>query len=253
VTYVVIFAVIALMLALVWLTIKASKPVKPHLVDAPALTRFELSICPDQFRMSYIDVESLTVEDRTQNIHVEESAAHAGPLTTQLNTLITSNYILKVPALSPELAFTEHALQRDSIHIRIRYAGQATWQAVFSPDLLPPNVGLLIDGVRKLALDFAQRTSVPAPEPSTALDTITARVRVDLSGTIYFNDSCVSLNELTHELNRLPPGADEVWLYREANWQNESTPEAEAVAHDTLERLLTHRLIIRVFGKNFDA
>jgi hypothetical protein len=250
----VIFVVIVLMLALVWYTIKASRPNVTRAAAAPPLTRFELHICPGEFHISYVDVESLTIGDRELHLRFEESASRAGVLPTQIDALIASNFILKAPAPTPELAFTEHAMQRDSIHIRIRYAGQPTWQAVFAPDRLPPNVNALIDGVRKLAVDFAQRASAPAPEASPALDTAIARVRVDLSGAIYFEGARVSLNELTHELNRFPRNADgEVWYHREADWQEEASFEVDATSHAVLERLLQQGLLVRVFGKDFDG
>jgi len=120
------------------------------------LERFSLRIAPERLE--------LTVErggDFRFTIQAEPGAEPRSfqvPLPaderirSQLDLIISCDRVLESKENRPELAFLEHELITDSLHVEIVYAGREPWRCCYSPGFEPANLRSLASDCQELGL-----------------------------------------------------------------------------------------------------
>ena len=237
------------------------------------LVWFELEVCPNRFRFAARPGHPVLFgcqpgpgqPPRTLLMRYQGNEASVDSLIESLAALVRSNRILSTPPHAPEQAFTDDSIEAPSVHIRIAYAGDRRWAAMYSMEDLPANVQKLIEQSRELGLrvlgsapsramsgEEAMEMVSPQAQPEASKPAaVVAKVKVTLSGEVYLNGHPVSLEKLREGLGRVGDMGGEVWYYRESP-QQEPPPEVRGIVKSVINTISELKLSVRLSQTDFD-
>lgn len=240
---------------------------KPLPADA-LLNRFELHVCPFQFRLAIVAGQrasiSLAAGEQGQISTVvmdhEGNELAVDGLLESIDAEIRKNRLFETQPRAFDEAFTEVLTRTDSLHLKAEYSGKCRWVATYPLDETPLNVRVLGDECQLLALQTLETNKLtlgsseapvfadssekgPAPVGHAAV----AKVKVMDTGRIYLNGRSTDLTDLRRAFLRLKEQRGEVWYRRET-----STGEPPEEAMAVIKAVSEARLPIKICEADFE-
>lgn len=240
---------------------------KPLAADA-LLNRFELQICPFQFRLAIVAGQRASIsfasgeqgQSSTVVMHHEGNELAVDGLLESIDAEIRKNRLFETQPRAFDEAFTEVLMRTASLHLKAEYSGKCRWAATYPLDEMPLNVRSLRDECQllarqtletnKLALGSAEAPVFADSSENGAAPvgrTAVAKVKVMDTGRIYLNGRPTDLTAFRQTLLRLKEQRGEVW-YRRETATGEPPEEAMAVIKAVSEA----RLPIKICEADFE-
>jgi hypothetical protein len=202
------------------------------------LVWFELQIAPAFYRFAIIPEQPILIGCEGENgekgatmlIRYEHVPDVYERTVERVDTLVRKSGVMGLRPSRPNRAFDDAAMTDRSIHVRIAYADNTRWAAVYDADEIPQAVAVLVQESRALAKQIMQEQTSETidgdralafldPEMNTAqknASSVIVRVKVFLSGVITANGERVTLEELDTLLEELKQKKGGVWYFRES-------------------------------------
>ena len=231
------------------------------------LVWFELQIAPASYRFAIMPEQPILIGYEGENgekgatmlIRYENAPDVFERSVERVDALVRKSGIMGLSPSSPNLAFDDTAMIDQSVHIRIAYADNTRWAAVYGADEIPQAVAVLVHDSKALAKQIMQEQTSETIDGDTAhafLDpeknkaqknapSVIIKVKVLLSGEITANGTKVSLKELGNLLDDLKQEGGGVWYFRESPDQ-EPPDSLVSTIHDVMDVIASRKLPVRL-------
>lgn len=240
---------------------------KPLAADAQ-LTRFELQVCPFQFRLAIVAGQRASIDfaphARGQGsailMEYEGNELAIDRLLESIDVEMRKNRLFETQPRAFDEAFAEVFMQTASFHLKAEYSDNCRWAAVYPLDEMPVNVRALLDecqflGRQTLETNKLALVSAAAPVFADASENgaapfaraTVASVKVMDSGQIYLNGRPTNLSALRQTFVQLKERRGEVWYRRES-----STGEPPEEAMAVIKAVSEARLPIKICEADFE-
>lgn len=243
--------------------VKRKKAIEP----IHRLVWFELQIAPASYRFAIMPEQPILIGYEGENgtkgatmlIRYEHVPNVYERTVERVDALVRKSGIMGLPPSHPNRAFDDTAMVDQSVHVRIAYADNTRWAAVYGADEIPQAVAVLIHDSKALAKQIMQEQTSETIDGDTAhafLDpktnaaqkntpSVIVKVKVLLSGEITANGAKVTLKELGDLLDDLKKERGGVWYFRESPEQE--PPEAlVSTIKDVMDAIATRKLPVRL-------